>query len=78
MQWIQEGISLTGTDHKTFWIDVSHPERVGLIRLYDLDDVAMMATPSLTYAFEPHTEGRALAIRQSSGLTRYLFDTGLS
>jgi hypothetical protein len=38
LDWMRSGI-FTGPNHQTFWIRADASDPIGLIRLYDLDDV---------------------------------------
>lgn len=71
--WIQEGI-FTGTDHQTFWMMAASQERVGLIRLYDLDDVDD-GYPLFDLRIREAFRGQGVGKQALQWLTRYLFET---
>ncbi len=73
LQWIQEGI-FTGTDHQPFWILSASQERVGLIRLYDLDD-ADDGYPLFDLRIHSAYRGQGIGKQAVQWLTRYLFET---
>lgn len=73
LAWVQAGI-FTGTNHQTFWIraDVSDP--MGLIRLYDLDDVDD-GYPLFDLRIRAAYRGQGIGQQSMQWLTRYLFET---
>lgn len=73
LQWIESG-TFTGTDHQTFWIMSTTQERVGLIRLYDLDDVDD-GYPLFDLRIQAAYRGQGIGTQAVQWLTRYLFET---
>lgn len=72
-QWIQSGI-FTGSDHQTFWIMSASEERVGLIRLFDLDDIDD-GYPLFDLRIRAVDRGQGIGQQAVQWLTRYLFET---
>lgn len=73
LQWIEEG-TFTDTDHQTFWMMSTTQERVGLIRLYDLDDVDD-GYPLFDVRIRAAYRGHGIGKQAVQWLTRYLFET---
>jgi RimJ/RimL family protein N-acetyltransferase len=71
--WIQTGI-FTGTNHQTFWIVAASGEHIGLIRLYDLDDVDD-GSPLFDLRIRSAYRRQGVGQRAVRWLTRYLFET---
>jgi len=71
--WIQSGI-FTGTNHQTFWIRADASDPIGLIRLYDLDDVDD-GYPLFDLRIREAYRGQGIGHQAVQWLTRYLFET---
>lgn len=73
LNWIQVG-TFTGTDCQVFWITTESCERVGLIRLFDLDDVDD-GYPLFDLRIRATERGKGIGQQALQWLTRYLFET---
>ncbi len=71
--WIQDGI-FTGTDRQTFWIVADSNQRVGLIRLFDLDDIED-GYPFFDLRIKAAYREQGIGQQALQWLTRYLFET---
>lgn len=64
----------TGSDHQTFWIVNVDGERVGMIRLFDLDDIGD-GYPLFDLRLRAAARGQGIGRQAVSWLTNYLFQT---
>ena len=62
LERIDQG-EFTGTNCQTFWINAAHDRRVGLIRLFDLDDIDDGA-PMFDFAAASSVSGDKVWARQ--------------
>lgn len=73
LDWMRLGI-FTGTNHQTFWIRADASDPIGLIRLYDLDDVDD-GYPLFDLRIRAAYRGQGIGQQAVQWLTRYLFET---
>ena len=73
LEWIDQG-AFTGTNCQTFWINAAHDQHVGLIRLFDLDDIDDGA-PMFDLRLQAQYRGQGLGKAALRWLTGYLFKT---
>jgi RimJ/RimL family protein N-acetyltransferase len=73
LEWFDGG-EFAGTNCQTFWI-IAHPDRrVGLIRLFDLDDIDDGA-PMFDLRIQSAYRGQGIGKKALQWLTSYLFET---
>lgn len=70
-EWINEGM-YTADYQETFWLE-KEGERVGLLRLMDLDDIANHGFPLFDLRIAESQRGRGLGTAAVRWLTNYLF-----
>ncbi len=63
-----------GSNHQTFWIVNVEGERIGLIRLFDLDDIGD-GYPLFDLRLRASVRGQGIGRRAVQWLTEYLFET---
>jgi len=73
LEWVDQG-EFTGTTCQTFWIVANSDQRVGLIRLFDLDDIGD-GTPMFDLRIRSEYRGQGIGKRAVQWLTAYLFET---
>lgn len=73
LQKIDQG-EFSGSDTQRFWIMTEVNERVGLIKLFDLDDVED-GSPLFDLRIAPAFRGQGIGKQAVTWLTRYLFET---
>jgi RimJ/RimL family protein N-acetyltransferase len=73
LQKIDEGI-FSNPDTKTFWIVTDLDQKIGLIKLFDLDDVED-GSPLFDLRIIPEFRGQGVGKQAVTWLTRYLFET---
>jgi RimJ/RimL family protein N-acetyltransferase len=73
LKWVDQG-AFTGTNFQTFWIVADSDQRVGLIRLFDLDDIDDGA-PMFDLRIQSQYRGQGIGKRALQWLTAYLFET---
>jgi RimJ/RimL family protein N-acetyltransferase len=73
LNWIQSGI-FTGPNHQTFWIRADASDPIGLIRLYDLDDVDD-GYPLFDLRIQEAYRRQGIGQQSVQWLTSYLFET---
>lgn len=71
--WIDEGL-FTGSNHQSFWIMGDTGQWLGLIRLYDLEDVDD-GYPLFDLRIQTLYRGQGIGQQAVQWLTRYLFET---
>lgn len=72
-EWIASGL-FGGTNHRAFWIFRGSDERVGLIRLFDLDDIPD-GTPMFDLRLRGSARGLGVGSQAVRWLTSYCFET---
>ena len=73
LEWVDQG-EFTGTNCQTFWIIADPDQRVGLIRLFDLDDLDDGA-PMFDLRIQSEYRRRGVGKQALQWLTGYLFET---
>lgn len=73
LEWIDQG-EFTGTNCQTFWVIADPDQRVGLIRLFDLDDLDD-GSPMFDLRIQSEYRGRGVGKEALRWLTGYLFET---
>ncbi|KAM3093969.1 GNAT family N-acetyltransferase [Phormidesmis sp. 146-35] len=73
LEWVDQG-EFTGTNCQTFWIVANSDQRVGLIRLFDLDDIDD-GSPMFDLRIQSEYRGQGIGKRALQWLTAYLFET---
>ena len=73
LKWVDRG-EFTGTNYQTFWIIANPDQRVGLIRLFDLDDIEDGA-PMFDLRIQSEYRGQGIGKKALRWLTGYLFET---
>ena len=73
LNWVDRG-EFTGTNYQTFWIIANPDQRVGLIRLFDLDDIEDGA-PRFDLRIQSEYRGQGIGKEALRWLTGYLFET---
>lgn len=73
LDWMRSGI-FTGPNHQAFWIRADASDPIGLIRLYDLDDVDD-GYPLFDLRIRAAYRGQGIGQQAVQWLTRYLFET---
>ncbi len=66
--------AFSSPDTQWFWIIASSDKRVGLIKLFDLDDVED-GSPLFDLRIHPEFRGQGIGKQAVTWLTRYLFET---
>lgn len=74
LQHIDEG-GFSSPDVQRFWIVAEPNERVGLIKLFDLDDIEDDGSPLFDLRIHPAFRGQGIGKQAVTWLTRYLFET---
>lgn len=70
---IQDG-AFDGTNHQTFWVLSPKEDRIGLVRLFDLDDIGD-GSPLFDIRIMGEFRGKGIGYQAVSWLTRHLFET---
>jgi RimJ/RimL family protein N-acetyltransferase len=73
LEMIEQGY-FSGTDHQTFWIISSTENRIGMIRLFDLDDIDD-GYPMFDLRILNKFRGKGIGQSAVRWLTRYIFET---
>jgi RimJ/RimL family protein N-acetyltransferase len=74
LQKIDEG-KFSREDTQRFWILTEANERIGLIKLFDLDDIEDDGNPLFDLRIHPAFRGQGIGKQAVTWLTRYLFET---
>ena len=72
-EWIESG-TFDGTNHRTFWIIDAAGDRMGFIRLFDLDDIPS-GTPMFDLRLRSSARGKGIGSQAVRWLTKYFFET---
>jgi len=73
LEWTEQG-EFTGTNCQTFWIIANPDQRIGLIWLFDLDDIDD-GVPMFDLRIQSEYRGRGIGKKALRWLTDYLFET---
>jgi RimJ/RimL family protein N-acetyltransferase len=73
LQKIDEGV-FSSSDTQTFWIITEPNQHIGLIKLFDLDDIED-GSPLFDLRIAPEHRGKGVGKQAVTWLTNYLFET---